>query len=265
MPSVNGHHVEISDSGTGRAFLWGHGFASSMEQDGAAPILDWKRIAQHARVVRWDAPGHGRSDGTREPDDYRWDRLGASLLSLADVLTIRSFVAGGVSMGAATALHAAVLAPDRVDGLVLALPPTAYDTRAGQAAEYRRGADLVETAGVDAFVRDANAGPAPRILAESGVPFEFVPAVGGALLPAALRGAARSDLPSPERVRTIAAPVLILAWDGDPGHPLSTAERLTALLPHATLVVATRLRDVLAWTDRVATFLDRLPAGPAGR
>ena len=48
---------------------------------------------------------------------------------------------------------------------------------------------------------------------------------------------------------------LVLAWAGDPGHPESTAERLVELLPHATLHVATRIRDVLGWPGQVASFL----------
>jgi pimeloyl-ACP methyl ester carboxylesterase len=52
-------------------------------------------------------------------------------------------------MGAAVALHAAAQAPERVAGLVLVLPPTAYDTRAAQAADYLAGASLVEREGVE--------------------------------------------------------------------------------------------------------------------
>jgi pimeloyl-ACP methyl ester carboxylesterase len=70
-----------------------------------------------------------------------------------------------------------------------------------------------------------------------------------------LRGAAASDLPAPDELATIAQPALVLAWDGDEGHPLSTAERLAALLPRAELHVATHLRDVLGWPTQVAAFL----------
>ena len=90
----------------------------------------------------------------------------------------------------------------------------------------------------------------------------MVPSVPERLLPAVLRGAGASDLPSPERVRSIAAPALLLAWDTDPGHPLSTAEQLAELLPDAELEVARRLQDVIAWTDRVEAFLGRLAFEP---
>jgi pimeloyl-ACP methyl ester carboxylesterase len=255
VPTIGGVDIAVTETGTGPAFFWGHGFAGSVAQDDATRILDWSRLALHARVVRWDAPGHGRSTGTQDPDDYRWGRIGEALVELAGALGADRFVAGGVSMGAAIALHAAVLAPARVTALVLVLPPTAYETRAEQSDDYRHGADLVEREGVDAYVRVVDAKPQPEILA-GPVAFHFDPAISAALLPAALRGAARSDLPLPEQLRTITTPTLILAWDTDPGHPLSTAERLAELLPDAQLVIARRLRDVVRWTDRVTAFLD---------
>ena len=70
-----------------------------------------------------------------------------------------------------------------------------------------------------------------------------------------LRGAGASDLPSPDAVRAIAVPALILAWDTDPGHPLATAERLAELLPDAELHVARRLRDISGWTRLVDGFV----------
>ncbi len=50
----------------------------------------------------------------------------------------------------------------------------------------------------------------------------------------------------------------MLAWDTDPGHPLSTAEDLVELIPQAELEVAGQLADVVSWTDRVEEFLDRI-------
>jgi 3-oxoadipate enol-lactonase len=77
-----------------------------------------------------------------------------------------------------------------------------------------------------------------------------------------LRGAAASDLPDPAALAGLRQPTLVLAWEGDPGHPLSTAERLAAELPHATLCVARKLADLGAWPRRVAEFCAGL--GPRG-
>src|SRR3954471_2158784 len=114
MVEVRGVELAVTDDGSGPAYFWGHGLSGSMGQDARFSMFDWKRLVASHRVVRWDARGHGESAGTADPDTYRWDNLGRDLLALADALGIDRFVAGGVSMGAATALHAAHLAPDRV-------------------------------------------------------------------------------------------------------------------------------------------------------
>jgi 3-oxoadipate enol-lactonase len=254
--TVRGVELAITEAGAGPALLYGHGLTSSTAQDGGSGMFDWDRLAARHRIVRWDARGHGRSAGTPEPDTYRWDNLARDLLALADALGIERFRAGGVSMGAATALHAAVLAPDRVTALVLVLAPTAYETRAAQGDLYRAGAALVDREGLDVYVELMRNSPVPEIMSEFAELYHQPPAVADGLLPSVLRGAAASDLPDPEGVRAVTAPTLLLAWETDPGHPVSTAERLAELLPDAELYVAGKLGDLATWTDNLEAFLD---------
>ena len=256
MTDVRGVDLAVMDEGSGvPALCWGHGFGSCVANEQAF-LFDWGRIAEGHRLVRWDARGHGKSSGTAEPATYHWDELAQDLLALGDELDVGRFVAGGVSMGAATALHAAVAAPERVAGMLLVLPPTAWDTRSED--EYASAADVVEQQGVAAYVDEWNSRPVPAILEPIAEIYQFTPAVPEALFPSALRGASQSDLPSPERVQAITAPALILAWDTDPGHPRSTAERLHELLPESELHVAEELTDIGPWTDHVIRFLDSL-------
>jgi hypothetical protein len=67
--------------------------------------------------------------------------------------------------------------------------------------------------------------------------------------------AAPSDLPAPERIGEIRTPTLVLAWDGDPGHPVSTAERLHGLIPGSALHVARTPAELRTWGDRTVDFL----------
>jgi pimeloyl-ACP methyl ester carboxylesterase len=256
MTEVRGVELAVTDEGTGEpALCWGHGFGSCVANEQYF-MFDWARIAERHRLVRWDARGHGGSTGTAEPDTYLWPELARDLVTLADAIGVGRFVAGGVSMGAATALHAAVDAPARVAGLLLVLPPTAWETRTED--EYAGAADVVEQQGIAAYVDEWNSRPVPAILEPIKEIYQFTPAVPDELFPSALRGASRSDLPSPEQVQAIPVPALILAWDTDPGHPLSTAERLHELLPDSELRVAHDLADIGPWTDAVITLLDRL-------
>jgi pimeloyl-ACP methyl ester carboxylesterase len=260
MPVVRGVELAVTDTGGngGLPYFWGHGLSGSSAQDSRFSMFDWKRLAGSRRVVRWDARGHGESAGTDEPDAYRWDNLARDLLELADALGVDRFVAGGVSMGAATALHAATIAPERIAGLVLVLAPTAYETRAAQGDLYTAGAELVDREGVAAYVAAQNDQPVPEILSAFADLYHVEPAISDHLLPSVLRGAGASDLPSPDAVRSVTVPTLLLPWDTDPGHPLSTSEVLAELLPNAEMHVARKLEDLGSWTDRVETYLASL-------
>ncbi len=239
--------------------VWAHGLSSSMSSEDDLPLVDWSIAAPGHRVVRYDARGHGdtRSDG--EPSDHTWDRLARDQLALADALGIERYVAAGASMGCATAIHAALAAPARIDALVLVIPPTAWTTREEQTAMYTSMADLLDAGRLDVLVRGVDVAPLPdpfvddprwkersrRALLESDP----------SRLACVFRGAALTDLPDPDELSTIEQPTLLLSWSGDPGHPVSTADRLAALLPNATAHVASTAADLASWSDRIATFL----------
>jgi len=74
-------------------------------------------------------------------------------------------------------------------------------------------------------------------------------------MPSILRGAASSDLPRRDEVRAIVVPTLILAWTGDPAHPVSTAETLAELMVLSELHVARDLAGVRRWPQLVSDFL----------
>lgn len=253
--------LEVLDEGNGLPVVWGHGLFASMASDdeagGAiAPVPRGERF----RVIRYDARGHGASQGTTRDRDYRWSSLALDMLGVLDASGVDGAVVGGASMGCATALHVAVTAPSRVRGLVLVIPPTAWGGRRAQAVLYRAGAALVAAAGIGPFARAGRAAPVPRILTgELSLVHEAslrsMAAMPRDLVPHILRGAASSDLPRKDLLARIHAPALVLAWKGDPTHPTATAEELDRLLPHSQLHVATSASDVLAWPSLVAVFL----------
>jgi 3-oxoadipate enol-lactonase len=237
--------VAMSDEG-GQAVVQLHGLTASRERDRGLE-LDLGRGLSGTRLLRYDARGHGRSSGRKVPEDYRWQNLADDLLRLLDHWFPDERVHGvGPSMGTATLLHAATIDPDRFTGLTLMAPPTAWDTRPAQAEGYRAAADLIDSAGMEAYFASTR-GAAPSPEAE-GVP-DPGPDVADALLPSVLRGAALSDLPDPETIARIEVPTSILAWTDDPGHPLSTAEALAGMLPRATLSVAQAPGDIETWPD----------------
>lgn len=236
----------------GPAVVQLHGLTSSRRRERLMG-LDVGAACTDARVLRYDARGHGRSAGSRDPRDYRWPRLAQDLLGVLDAVFPGEQVHGiGSSMGTATLLHAALADPGRFLGLSLLLPPTAWATRRAKSAEYLAAASLVETEGMAAFVDLGEAQVEPP--AVRGRP-RTEPDVPAGLLPTVLRGAAASDLPAPVDLSRIDVPVLLLAWTEDPSHPLSSAERLHAVLPSARLVVASTPQDVATWPGLVAAHV----------
>lgn len=246
--------LAVDETGSGPVVLQAHGLGSSRGHHRDLG-LDFPTLAMHHRVVRYDARGHGDSRGAPDPDHYVWPHLALDLLVIAARMSPREPVdVIGASMGVGAILHAALLVPEAFRRLVLIVPPAAWDTRAAQAAAYERAAILVERHGLGAF---AAAGvmtarmPVP-VLTGAGLR----PQISADLLPAVLRGAARTDLPSLAALAQVSQPTLILPCTGDPAHPLSTAARLAEALPQATLMAPVPgPAQLVAWASTVEEFL----------
>ena len=161
MVDIRGATIAFDRSGDGPCFVWGHGLTSSRASEDALPMIDWAEVRRDTDLVRYDTRGHGESALVGELASYGWDQLAIDQLALWDHLGIDRAVVGGASMGAATALHVAVLAPERVAALVLVVPPTAWETRAGQVDLYRQMADVVEAAGPEPLIEAGAETPSP--------------------------------------------------------------------------------------------------------
>ncbi len=237
--------------------MWGHGLTSSRAAEDASPLVDWSGIS--AEVTRYDARGHGESASTPNNDEYSWESLAHDQLALADELGIDTYIAGGASMGCGTALHAAVMAPERVTALVLVIPPTAWEVREAQADQWGAAAHVATTKGVEPIIaaRREVAPPDPyvddpnyRARYEANLRSWDVER-----LAQVFRGATSADLPPREAISAITCPTLILAWTGDPTHPQSTADQLHELISGSELHLASTSDQLRQWTDHVAAFV----------
>ncbi len=260
MP-VRGARIAYEMGGRGTDLIWGHGLSMNRVSDAETALLDWSRI--RARVVRYDARGHGESESTPDLAGYSWAELAHDQLALADGLGIARYVAAGASMGCGTALHAAAIAPERIMGLVLVIPPTAWESRAAQAAQWEAASGLIEADGVEAFIAARadldlpdpyRADPESRRRQQADGLRRWHPS----RLAHAMRGAAGADFPDRAEVRNVTAPALVLAWTGDPVHPRSTADELADLLPQSQLHVSSTLEEVAGWSATVDEFVSGL-------
>lgn len=263
---VNGVELAVESTGNRVPFIWAHGLTGSMNVEDSSGLFDWQGCAEIARVVRYDARGHGLSAGTLVPADYHWSNLAADMLCIADDLSIGRFIAGGQSMGCATSLCAAVKATRRIAGLVLVNPPTAWETRAAQASIYEIGALVTEKDGTCALADLVRQGPmSPEWLWQTkpgalDSRLDSLQADDPQIVASVLRGAALCDLPPREELKKLEMPALILAWAGDAQHPLETAQELKKLLPAARLYTANNAGEVKTWPRLISGFIGDLSA-----
>ncbi len=238
--------------------VWAHGLNSSRAGEEPFALIDWSKVPG-LDVLRYDARGHGESGFSTEPSTYSWDNMARDQLELTAALGIDTYVAAGASLGAATALHAAVLDPERIAKMLLVIPPTGWETRAAQADFYSAIADVIDAEGLQPIADGAKNLEVPDPFKESEDWLELrmasILAADPVRMAGRFRGATTANLPDREAVAGIEAPTLILAWSGDPGHPVSSAEELLGLLPNATLEVASTFADLTTWTTKAAQFL----------
>lgn len=253
MFQVTGAQLHVRSTGDGPPVIQLHGLTSRASRERAAG-LDMTVALAGVRTLHIDARAHGESTGRPNPEDYVWPQLAEDLLQVLDVVAPGERVAAaGPSMGAATLLYAALEDPGRFSSLTLLVPPTAWETRAGQAKNYLRSARMVETLGVAAFARLGRLAPPPPAQADRTK--ETMPSVPRELLPSVFRGAAQTDLPDPQQLAQLDLPCQILAWTDDAAHPLSTADELHRLLPHSTLGIAETPEQLRAWPELAAEFM----------
>ena len=221
--------------GSGPLMIWGHALMANMAVDDAAALLDFRLLAKELRLLRYDAKGHGQSPGSTDADDYRWSQLAADMLALADQHSPDdTVILGGASMGCATALEAALSAPERVRALVLVLPPTGGEQRVAQRKKYKTIATAQRWLGNWPYKLVAKL-PLPAPPAHERLKRMSMASIRGLAeadlkrMNAALAGASLSDLPDAKALQKLNIPCAILSWQGDDSHPPESAAYLAEL------------------------------------
>ncbi len=118
---VKGQVVHLRDEGPRddpEPVLLIHGTSASLHTwEGWVKVLKTRR-----RIISFDLPGFGLTGpfaGQYTPDDYRGDTYARFVLDLMDRLKLQRAVIGGNSLGGEVAWRTAVMAPQRVSGLIL--------------------------------------------------------------------------------------------------------------------------------------------------
>jgi len=204
--------------------------------------------AEGFHVVTLDLLGHGRSDRPADPREYSMSAWAEQVVALLDHLGADTAVVGGTSLGANVSLEVAVLAPERVQGLLLEMPVL----------------DNAVEAGILAFAPllflSRFCPPSVRLLAGASrlVPRRRAGFWGGIVLdtldqrPASMAAVIHGIFfgrvaPSSRLRRQITAPALVVGHPRDPIHLAADALMVAEEMPNARYVGAS---SILEWRFR---------------
>jgi pimeloyl-ACP methyl ester carboxylesterase len=259
VAEVRGAQLAYDDTGgDGPLVILAHGFL--MDREMFAPQV--AALAGTHRVITWDERGFGDTKYDGAPFTY-WDSA-EDCLGLLSHLGIERAVVGGMSQGGFVSLRAALLAPERVRGLIL------LNTQAG--TEDPEVIPLYE-AMIDDWVAN---GPSDElcatvagiILGEEAItasyttkwkarPKEGMAEPGRTLM-------TRDTVE--DRLAEITAPALVVHSTGDVAISLDKAEQLAAGLPNSELVVveggthSANLTHPAEVNEAIVRFLSALPS-----
>jgi 3-oxoadipate enol-lactonase len=259
LAAVNGQKIAYEDTGgSGPPVVLAHGFL--MDRSMFAPQV--AALRDHYRVVTWDARGFGETVFDATPFSY-WD-LAHDCLGLLDHLGVERAVVGGMSQGGFVSLRVALLAPQRVEALVL------VDSQAG--TEDPAMLPALEAA-FDEWVTN---GPSPElaemagdmILGDANLKRTWIPRWMArdprTVLEPSRTLLTRDDIT--ERLGQIESPALVLHGTSDVAIGMDRAQALADGLPGCRGVVAipegthaANLTHPGAVNDALVAFLDALP------
>jgi pimeloyl-ACP methyl ester carboxylesterase len=262
-----GVRLGVSVDGDGVPVVLLHGLTASRRY----VVMGSKALERSGHcVVAYDARGHGRSSPASSADAYSYADLGSDLIAVLDSLEIPRAVLAGASMGAHTALSAALQSPSRVAGLVVITP--AFDPDAvvseERLARWDALGDGLRTGGVEGFIAAYGEPPVPegwretvlKVIRQRLFQHEHPSAVADALhvVPRSRPFESIAELAA----ITVPTAIVASADEPDPEHPQAVGEAYAAAIPDSRLVLDEPGRSPIAWQG---SQLSRVIADEAAR
>src|SRR3954466_8692395 len=232
----DGWRLVYDEYGSGsRPLVLAHGLLLSRKMH--APLA--RALAERGnRVVVLDLLGHGESDRPVDMWRYSMPTFGEQVIGLLDHLDLRRAVVGGTSLGANVSLEAAMLAPARMQGLMIEMPVLDNALLACALAFTPLLVGLTFGAPISRLVGQV-ARRVPRGLhnmIDVGLDWASQdPAPSAAVLQGLFFG--RTAPPRSER-KAIKASTLVIGHPRDPVHPFSDSDMLVRELSNARLIEA---------------------------
>lgn len=231
----DGIQFHYRDTGDGVPFVFQHGLGADTAQ-----VFDLFRPPPGFRLLAFDSRAHGETRPVGAEEKINVAQFADDLRVFLDHLQIKRAIIGGISMGAAMALHFALTHPARVRGLVLSRPAWLDQSRAGHMQPFttlaalirqhgaREGADQFQKTAAYRQVRQVSPDNAAALLAQFSHPRAEETVAKLERIPAHVPGHTRDDW------KRIAVPTLVLANRQDAIHPFEFGEVLAREIPGAT-------------------------------
>src|SRR3954452_5667322 len=213
------------------------------------------------RVVCVDLLGHGRSDRPTDMWRYSMTEYGREVIALLDHLGLESAVVLGTSLGANATLEAAVLAPDRLRGMIIEMQ-VLDNALLGCALAFTplMVALTFGERGMRLLSRGARAIPSRVVPWQLDIALDTLrqdPKPSASLIQGLFVG--RTAPHRSERAR-IDVPALVIGHRHDIIHPFSDAGMLAAELPDARLLEANSILELRVRPERltgeIAAFVE---------
>jgi pimeloyl-ACP methyl ester carboxylesterase len=225
--------------GEGEPLLWLHG--------GLGHGPDWQYIFPQApagyQLIAPDLRGHGRSTGARPT--YSFAQSADDMVALLDHLAIDQVKVIGLSGGGITALHMALLQPERVPSMIVISAPPRFPEQARAIQRVFSPAMLSEDERARMQTRHQREGQLELLFAQVH---------------------AMADANDPnfttEQLSAITAETLVVFGDRDPLYPVALAVELRQSIPRSWLWVVPNGghgpvfgRDASRFTETARAFL----------
>jgi pimeloyl-ACP methyl ester carboxylesterase len=274
MPLVerDGVRLYYEETGRGDAIVWIHEFA--------ADCRTWepqvRRFSRDYRCITYNARGYPPSDVPESDEAYGYEQERDDLIGLMDGLGIDKAHLVGLSMGAYTALQAALAYPDRVRSVVFSSGGSGAHKPGRETflREMAAAADRMRERGMDAVAGDIAKGPTrlpllgkdPRGWAEFRRYLGEHSALGSALTMKNFQGKRQSLYDFEDQLKSLDTPVLLAVGDED-DPVIEVNVFLKRTLPRAGLWIHPRtghgmnLEEPEEYNRRIAEFLAAVERG----
>jgi len=228
--------LTVFESGTGYPVVFQHGLGGDNGQvvENFPDDPAFRRLTVECRAQGGSTPGSIRP--------FSIAMFAADILAACDARGIERFIVGGISMGAAIALHIAHHHPERVTGLVLARPAWLFDPAPDNMRPYAEVADwmrhLPREEARSAFSQSATAAELGRDAPDNLASLLKFFARPDLATTADLLGDIAGDGPGvgESDAASLQLPTLVIGHGVDHAHPLAYAERLAAAIPSARMI-----------------------------